>query len=395
MQVQTGLDSLLNDKNWQQKIKGQVGYLCHTASINSKIQHGVPLLKTLFGSRLKSLFGPQHGFQTDVQDNMVETNHSVHPHFKMKVYSLYSETRIPTAEMLQDLDSVIIDLQDVGTRIYTYIYTLAYMLQECGKNNCKVFILDRPNPIGCQQIEGNILQEGWTSFVGLYPLPTRHAMTMGEIAHLYTKEFGIDCDYEVIPMQNYQRSMYFEDTGVPWAMPSPNMPTVEAAFPFVGTVLFEGTCISEGRGTTRPLEIVGHPGIEPFSYLEKLKETIPQELWQGVELRPMNFLPTFQKHKDQVCGGYQIHVTDRKTFKPFLFCHFLCREFYNHLEGKDFWKQPPYEYEYDRMPIDLINGTDEIRHWVEKRGSLSDLKKVEERDQQTFLGQRENSLIYK
>lgn len=392
--VFSGLDHLRSDAALQEKYKGNVGYLCHSASVDATYKHGLFTLKSLFGNRLKKIFSPQHGFVSDVQDNMVETDHYTHPYFQLPVYSLYSETRMPTPKMLAGLDHIFIDLQDVGTRIYTYIYTTTLMMEACAKAGIEVIILDRANPIDGQTIEGNMLDLPYASFVGRHPLPVRHGLTIGEVATMAKKHWNINCPLEIIKMDRWERWMAYEDTGMPWVMPSPNLPTIEAAFTFVGTVLFEGTNISEGRGTTRSLEIVGHPGIEPYSFLEILTPKLEAAGLNGFVLRPVNFLPTFQKHHNVACGGYQIHVTDRNSFKPWALCQLLCREFYHHLGEKFVWKQPPYEYEYKKLPIDLINGTDQLRLWVEKNGSFEELVEIEMKGRADFMEKRKEILLY-
>lgn len=393
--VITGLDRLLSEKNLQEKFKGNIAYLCHSASVTKDLEHGLIALQRVFGDRLIKIFGPQHGFVTDVQDNMVETNHYTHPFFKLPVYSLYSETRIPTDEMLENIDHMIVDLQDVGTRIYTYIYTLTLVMEACQKKGIEVVVLDRPNPIDAETIEGNVLDLNYASFVGRHPIPVRHALTMGEVALMHKKYWGgTDCKLTVIEMNNYDRKMSFEDTKLPWVIPSPNLPTVEAAYTFVGTVLYEGTNISEGRGTTRSLEIIGHPKIEAFGFHEKLKPVLKEAKLEGFILRPLVFLPTFQKHAGIPCGGFQIHVTDRSKFEPWRLCQYLLREMYHEL-GKDFkWKEPPYEYEYHKVPVDLINGTDELRLWVEKRGSEAEYQAIMAKNQESYREQRRSILLY-
>ncbi len=393
--VSTGLQRLIEEKSLQEKFKGKIGYLCHSASVTKDLEHGLHALQRVFGPRLTKIFGPQHGFVTDVQDNMVETTHYIHPYFKLPVYSLYSETRIPTDEMLEGLDHVFVDLQDVGTRIYTYIYTMTLLLEACQKKGIEVVILDRPNPIDAVTLEGNILDPHYASFVGRHPIPVRHGLTMGEVARMHQKYWSQgNCPLTVIEMRGYQRHMSFEDTHLPWVLPSPNLATIEAAYTFVGTVLYEGTNISEGRGTTRSLEILGHPKLEAFGFQDKLKPVLAAAKLQGFVLRPLVFLPTFQKHMGKPCGGYQIHVTDRKTFEPWRLCQYLLRELYHEL-GSDFaWKQPPYEYEYHKMPVDLINGTDELRHWVERRGTEEEYQAVLKKGQNEYREQRASILIY-
>ena len=393
--VITGLERLIQEKALQDKIRGNIGYLCHSASIDSEFNTGVELLFNLFGKRLIKLFGPQHGFVTDVQDNMVETTHYTHPYFKIPVYSLYSETRAPTDEMLKDINTLIIDLQDVGTRVYTYISTLSLIMEKCVKKDIKIIILDRPNPVGGEMIEGPVLQAGYESFVGRYPIPQRHSLTMGEVGMFGLKVLKTDCDLEVITMKNWKRSMYFKDTGLPWVLPSPNLPTMEGAITFAGTVLFEGTNISEGRGTTRALEVAGYPGIESFSFCSKVKKILASEgLSKGFNLRPIIFLPTFQKHQGQNCGGIHIHPTVNQEFKSWSVSQMICREFKRELGDKFEFHNKPYEYEFHKLAIDLINGTDEVRHWVNRLGSFEELQKIETLGHEHFLNQRENCLLY-
>ncbi|MGZ3789907.1 MAG: exo-beta-N-acetylmuramidase NamZ family protein [Bacteriovorax sp.] len=393
--VLTGLERLITEKSLQETIKGNIGYLCHSASIDSKFDTGVVLLQKLFGKRLIKLFGPQHGFVTDVQDNMVETSHYVHPYFKIPVYSLYSETRTPTDEMLEGIDTMIVDLQDVGTRVYTYISTLSLLMEKCAGRDIKIVVLDRPNPVGGEMIEGPILKPDYKSFVGRYPIPQRHSLTMGEMGMYGKTILKTDCHLEVVTMKNWKRSMYWQDTGLPWVLPSPNLPTPEGALTFAGTVLFEGTNVSEGRGTTRALEIAGFPGIESFSFCERVMKRFHEEgLTEGFNLRPIIFLPTFQKHQGQNCGGVHIHPTINNKFKSWTISQMLCREFKRELGDKFEFHNRPYEYEFHKLAIDLINGTDEVRHWVNGLGSLADLKKIETQDHDQFKNERENVLLY-
>lgn len=393
--VLTGLERIITEKDLQAKFKGNIGYLCHSASVTKDLEHGLLALKRVFGNQLTKIFGPQHGFVTDVQDNMVETTHYTHPYFKLPVYSLYSETRIPTDEMLEGLDHIFVDLQDVGTRIYTYIYTMTLLMEACQKKGIEVVILDRPNPINAETMEGNILDLNFASFVGRHPIPVRHALTMGEVAKMHHRYWGgKDCKLTIIEMKGYKRSMSYEDTNLPWVIPSPNLPTIEAAYTFVGTVLYEGCNISEGRGTTRSLEIIGHPKIEAFGFHEKLKPVLAKANLTGFTLRPLVFLPTFQKHAGIPTGGYQIHVTDRKTFEPWRLCQYLLKEMYKELGSEFKWKVPPYEYEYHKAPVDLINGTDKLRLWVEKDGTEEEYQAIMKENQAEWLEQRKSCLIY-
>ncbi len=394
MAVITGLDIIKERKSLADELTGNVGYLAHAASVDSTLSHGIYTMKALFANRFTKIFSPQHGLVGDVQDNMIESDHYHHPYFDLPIYSLYSETRKPTKEMLSGLDHIIVDLQDVGTRIYTYIYTLTYMMEACGAQGIQVVVLDRPNPINGMTLEGNMLDLKFQSFVGRHPLPVRHGMTIGEIAHMAREQWSIDCDLKVIPMEGWDRHMYFEDTGLPWVMPSPNLATVEAAVTFPGTVLFEGTNLSEGRGTTRSLEIIGHPSIEPYGMLSSLTTLFKVCQLEGFVLRPVNFIPTFQKHRGVSCGGFQIHVTDRQKFQPWKVGQLLCQSLYQQLQEDFKWKDPPYEYEYEILPIDILNGSDKLRLWVEQSGSFGRLLEIEKSNWDDFQQKRAQVLLY-
>ncbi len=394
MKVVSGLGVLMNDDALQNEFKGTIALLCHNASVDASFTHAAVKFKQIFTDRFVKMFGPQHGFATDVQDNMVETNHYVHPYFNVPVYSLYSETRIPTDEMLDGIDHLFLDLQDVGCRVYTYIYTLTLLLDKCIGKNIEIIVLDRPNPINGVDIEGNILEPEYTSFVGLHQIPMRHGMTIGEVALMHQKYWANGkANLRIIKMQGWEREMFFEDTKLPWILPSPNLARAESACTFPATVIFEGALISEGRGTSQPLEIIGHPKIEPFSFYDKkLKASVKESKLKGFVLRPITFLPTFQKFENQVCGGYQIHITNKKTFKPWRVGQFLMRELYHHL-GDDFeWKKPPYEYNLNQYPIDIINGTDKIRHWIENYDPIEKLDEFE--DISDYKKQFEDVKIY-
>lgn len=392
--TKTGLDRLIRSKDLQHKLEGNIGYLCHPASIDSNLDHGIELMREVFGSRLTTLFSPQHGLFADEQDNMVESPHFFHGHYQLQVYSLYSEHRKPTSEMLANLDHVIIDLQDVGTRIYTYIYTMTLMMEACAVRKVKVTILDRPNPIDGITIEGNVLDANFKSFIGRHELPMRHGLTIGEVANMAVKYWDINCNLDVITMEGWGRKMNFNDTDLPWVLPSPNLPTVDGAYAFPGSVLFEGTNISEGRGTSRGLEIVGHPQLKHLQLLPEIEAYCKLHRLLGFKLRPLSFIPTFQKHKGIPCHGYQIHVTDKKTFQPWRLGQVLCQFFYHHLGDHFQWKQPPYEYEYDLLPIDILNGTDQIRDWVVENGSMDQLVEIESAGLSNFIKKRESILLY-
>ncbi len=368
----------------------RVGLVCNQASVDHKYRHAADLLRSTDGIDLRALFGPQHGIRGDVQDNMVETPHARDSETGLTVFSLYSETREPTSEMLEDVDVLVVDLQDVGCRIYTFVYTLANCMRAAKKFGKKVLLCDRPNPLGGLKISGTVLDPAFASFVGQFPIPTRHGLTIGELAIMFRDVWGLECDLEVVTMEGWSRELWFDETDVPWVLPSPNMPTLDSATVFPGTVHLEGTQISEGRGTTRPFELVGAPYIEAAEYARTLERIgLP-----GVKFRASNFLPTFQKHAGETCGGVQIHVADRETFEPFntgVAVVKACYEMY----GEDFkWKNPPYEYVFDQNPFDVIAGTDRLRESIERGDSLETIQASWEGELAEFGKLRERFLLY-
>jgi len=339
------------------KLRGRrVGIVSNPASVDHKLRHIVDLLLADARVNVVALFGPQHGFRSDVQDDMIETPHAeleAGLRRRVPLYSLYSDTREPTPQMLRDIETLVIDLQDIGTRIYTYAYTMANCMRAARKPGIKVIVCDRPNPIGGVEIEGITLEPGCESFVGQFAVPTRHGMTIGELARLFNEHFGIGADLEVITMEGWQRSTYWDETDLPWVMPSPNIPTLDSAIVFPGTVHIEGTTASEGRGTTRPFEIVGAPWVraEPFA------AALNARGFAGVYFRPVVFEPTFQKHARVTCGGCQIHVLDRRAFKPALTGTAIIEQIRAADASSFGWKKAPYEYEIDKEPIDVIAGS--------------------------------------
>jgi uncharacterized protein YbbC (DUF1343 family) len=368
----------------------RVGVVCNPASVDRDLRHIADRLCTHAGARLAAVFGPQHGVRSDVQENMIETGHAVDDIRRVPVYSLYSETREPTAEMLRDIDVLVIDLQDVGTRIYTYIYTMANCLRAARAHGVKAIVCDRPNPIGGVGVEGPMLVKGFESFVGLYPIPMRHGMTIGELARLFNDEFGIGADLEVIAMEGWRREMYFDATGVPWVLPSPNMPTLDSAIVYPGTVLFEGTNVSEGRGTTRPFELVGAPWVAGEHFADALNRLdLP-----GVRFRPVVFEPTFHKHAKTQCGGCQIHVLDRATFRPVETGVALLEAFRAAGRDRFAWREPPYEYEHTKLPIDILAGTSALRDQMEAGTSAREIARSWESSVRTFAKTRERFLQY-
>ncbi len=370
MSVRTGLDIFEN--RWPRSLKGaSVGLLVHPASVNSGMEHAVSLFQKSRNVKLKTLFGPQHGILGQTQDNMVEWRGFKDKKTGIPVHSLYSRTRRPLPSMLEDIDALVIDIQDVGARYYTFIWTMELCMQTCLQEKRSIVILDRPNPIGGRMVEGPVLDPEFSSFVGQRPIPVRHGMTVGEIAGLLKDKYYPELDLHVIPIQNWNRGMWFDETGLPWVMPSPNMPSLDSAVVYPGMCLLEGTNLSEGRGTTRPFEIFGAPFIDP----EKLVVKLNRYKLPGVFFRPINFQPTFQKHNGKVCGGVQLHVKNRNTFRSFKTGVAILKAVHGLYPNKFKWNKPPYEYEKKKVPIDILAGTDRLRKDIEKGRPLGQMEK--------------------
>jgi uncharacterized protein YbbC (DUF1343 family) len=387
--VSPGIDRLLTRD--RSLIAGQrVGLVSNPASIDASFGHTADRLIADPDVTLVALFGPQHGFRSDLQDNMIETPHSRDCRRRVPVFSLYSDTREPTPDMLAGLDVLVVDLQDVGTRVYTYIYTMANCMRAAARHGLRVVVCDRPNPIGGDAIEGACLEPAWSSFVGQFPIPMRHGMTIGELARLFNEEFGIGAHLDVVPADGWTRSMYFDETGLPWVIPSPNLPTLDSAIVYPGAVLFEGTMLSEGRGTTRPFEIIGAPWIDG----ERLASEMNARRLDGVHFRPVFFEPTFQKHARVPCGGCQLHVTDRRTFKPLRTAVELIDEFRRENPERFAWRNPPYEYEHDKEPIDILYGSDRLRRTFAEDGDIASLIDSWRVAEEKFRRQREPFLLY-
>jgi len=353
--VTTGLENLIEHP--PDYLRGKrLGLLSNPASIHSHFRHAKDLIHTFFPGRLTALFSPQHGFYAEKQDNMVESRHFIESSLNIPVFSLYNDTRIPTKEMFDEIDILLIDIQDVGTRVYTFIYTISYCLETAKRCNKPVVILDRPNPIGGFQVEGNILSNDCISFVGRFPIPMRHGLTVGEISQFFNQECGINADLSIIPMKNWKRHLYWQDTGLPWISPSPNLPTPQSCMVYPGQVIFEGTNISEGRGTTLPFEQFG----APFLDIQNIKKEAEKAI-KGAILRPVYFEPTSGKWHGQACKGFQIHITSKKEYNSFLSSLILMQLILRHHPNAFKFKEPPYEYEFERMPIDLILGSKTLR----------------------------------
>ena len=387
MRVRLGSERILDSS----ALDGQrVGVVCNPASVDGELRHIADRLAGHPRARLAAIFGPQHGFQSDVQDNMIETPHGRDEVRRIPVYSLYSDTREPASEMLADLDVLLIDLQDVGVRIYTYIYTMANCLKAARRRGLKVIVCDRPNPIGGVQVEGPVLVRGFESFVGMYPIPMRHGMTIGEIARLFNDHFGIGANLEVIAMEGWRREMYFDATGLTWIMSSPNIPTFDTTTVYPGTVLFEGTRISEGRGTTRPFELVGAPWI----VAERFADAMNRRGLPGVFFRPASFEPTFHKHARERCGGCQIHVRDRQSFRPVASAVALLETFRASDPDRFGWRDPPYEYEHERLPIDVLAGSPALREQIESGMAAGEIARSWESAVEEFDRVRQAVLLY-
>jgi uncharacterized protein YbbC (DUF1343 family) len=340
---------------WPEKLRGaRIGALLHPASVSATLEHASRILERHDGDlfRLAALFGPQHGFLGQTQDNMVEWQTYEHPRLRIPVYSLYGEHREPTAEMLRGVDVLLVDLQDIGTRYYTFVWTLYLCMRACEKQDVHIVVLDRPNPINGVTTEGPILDPAFKSFVGMHPLPVRHGRTIGELADQFHKESFPNGKLSVLPMKNWQRAMWFDDTGLPWVMPSPNMPTLDSATVYPGMCLLEATNISEGRGTTRPFEFFGAPFVDA----EMLCRSLNSLQLPGAFFREASFQPTFNKFAGKLCRGAQLYVTNRDVFQPFLTAVQVIKRIREAYSDEFQWKQPPYEYEWKRLPIEILIG---------------------------------------
>jgi uncharacterized protein YbbC (DUF1343 family) len=387
--VKTGLDQVRTSPLSFLKT-ARIGLLMHPASVDSRLIHARRIFQKVFPNRLTALFSPQHGLFGEQQDNMVESPHFEDPELGIPVYSLYSEVRKPTPEMFDEIDLLVIDLQDVGTRVYTFIYTMANCMIAAREAGKRVVVLDRPNPIGGIEMEGNLLNEEYQSFVGMYPIPMRHGMTMAELARMFNEEFSIGCDLEVLPMTGWKRRMHFRDTDLPWVLPSPNLPTPDTALVYPGQVLLEGTNLSEGRGTTRPFELFGAPYLHAGS-LQKRLEALQL---QGLFFREHHFLPTFQKWQGELCHGFQIHITDEKAFRPYRTALSILRTILESFRDDFSWKEPPYEYEEEKLPIDILSGNPSVRENLENLTEISTIEEQWRNDLDRFRKRREKYLLY-
>lgn len=364
----TGLEASLKDPPRILR-RARFGLVCNQASVDADFRYAHDLLAGRFPGRIAALFGPQHGLWSTEQDNMIETAHAVEPRLRVPVHSLYSETRKPTPAMLQDLDLLVVDLPDVGTRIYTYAWTLTLCMEACAEAGIPVLVLDRPNPLGGELAEGPSLDPDYASFVGRAAIPMRHGLTIAELAAYLNEHMTIGADLHVVEMRGWKRDRPWPELRRAWVPPSPNLPRFEGAQVYPGQVLWEGTALSEGRGTTTPFEMFGAPWLEPHALLEMLQEVdLP-----GVALRPVRFEPTFHKFTGEACGGLFLHVTDAEAFRPYRTTLALLRAAAEVGEERFAWRPPPYEYEHEKQPIDILTGGAAVRRWIEARGMWSRL----------------------
>lgn len=397
----TGLDRLLADPELRRPLAGRrVALLAHPASVTPGLTHALDALAALPDVRLTAAFGPQHGLRGDKQDNMVESEDFIDPRLGIPVFSLYGEVRRPTARMMDSFDVLLVDLQDLGCRIYTFITTLRYVLEEAARLGKGVWVLDRPNPAG-RPVEGLTLRAGWESFVGAGPMPMRHGLTMGELARWFVAHLGLDVDLRVVTMEGWQPGAA-PGFGWPeersWINPSPNAPNLSMARCYAGTVMLEGTTLSEGRGTTRPLELFGAPDLDARQVVATMRALAPHWL-AGCMLRPCWFEPTFHKHAGRLCAGVQIHVDlpayDHDAFRPWRLQALAFKAIRQLAPDYPLWRDFPYEYEHDRLAIDLINGSPLLREWVDDDGARpDDLDRLAEPDERAWTEARAPFLLY-
>jgi uncharacterized protein YbbC (DUF1343 family) len=396
--MKLGIERLLEDRALRAPLAGKrVALLAHPASVTRDLTHSLDALAGLSDVKLSAAFGPQHGLRGDKQDNMVESADFADPVHGIPVFSLYGTVRRPTPAMMQAFDVLLVDLQDLGTRVYTFITTLRYVLEAAAAHGKSVWVLDRPNPIG-RPVEGHRLRAGWESFVGAGPLPMRHGLTMGELARWFRQTLALDVDLHVVPMDAWRPHGWPLGERV-WVNPSPNAPTLPMARCYPGTVMLEGTTLSEGRGTTRPLELFGAPDLDARALVRTMRETAPQWL-QGCALRECWFEPTFHKHAGKLCAGVQIHADeplyDAHAFRPWRITALALKALRKLAPDYALWREFAYEYERDRQAIDLINGAPLVREWIDDAAAKpADLEAIAAPDEQAWRAEREPYLLYR
>ncbi|MEO7409964.1 MAG: DUF1343 domain-containing protein [Sphingomicrobium sp.] len=396
-----GIERLLEDPALRAPLEGKrVALLAHPASVTADLTHSLDALASCPGTRLSAAFGPQHGLKGDKQDNMMETPDEVDARLGIPVFSLYGEIRRPSGQMMSTFDVVLVDLQDLGCRIYTFVTTLLYMLEAAAEHGKAVWVLDRPNPAG-RPVEGTTLLPGWESFVGAGPMPMRHGLTLGEMGHWFIKHFNLDVDYRVIAMEGWQPDAA-PGFGWPadraWINPSPNAANLNMARAYAGTVMLEGATLSEGRGTTRPLELFGAPDLDARAVLAEMERFAPQWL-AGCAIREVHFEPTFHKHAHKLCNGLQFHPElgfyDHQAFRPWRLQALAFKSIRNLYPDYPLWRDFPYEYVFDKLAIDVINGGPALREWVDDAGSESvDLEEIAAADEARWLEETGSYRLY-
>jgi len=401
--VKFGIDRLLEDRVLRKPLRGRrIALLAHPASVTADLEHSLDALVRLKDLKVTAAFGPQHGMRGDKQDNMVESPDFTDPRHGIPVFSLYGAVRRPSAAMMDSFDVLLVDLQDLGCRVYTFLTTLRYVLEEAAARGKAVWVLDRPNPAG-RPVEGLRLRAGWESFVGAGPLPMRHGLTLGEAARWFVRALGLDLECEVVRMEGWKPRAApgygWPQRSRAWVNPSPNAAGLPMARCYPGTVMLEGTTLSEGRGTTRPLEVWGSPDIDSLGLVEEMKK-ISAKWMQGCRLRPCWFEPTFQKHAGKLCAGVQIHVEDphygHEEFRPWRLMALAFKALRKLRPDYDLWRDFPYEYERERLAIDLINGGEALRRWVDDPAAQAgDLEALARRDEKSWLEERKEVLLYR
>src|SRR5688572_13164713 len=393
-----GVDRLIADSKLRKPLAGRrVALLAHPASVTESLAHSLDALSQA-GVKLSAAFGPQHGLRGDKQDNMVESPDFNDPALGIPVFSLYGKVRRPSAQMMESFDVLLVDLQDLGCRVYTFLTTLRYVLEAAAEHGKGVWVLDRPNPIG-RPVEGLKLRAGWESFVGAGALPMRHGLTLGEAGGWFIRSLGLDVDYHVVKMQGWKPDQGWPLGERAWVNPSPNAPNLSMARCYPGTVMLEGTTLSEGRGTTRPLELLGAPDLEPRKLLAKMGSLAPHWM-RGCRLRDCWFEPTFHKHVGKLCAGIQIHVDDpaydHNLFQPWRLLALALKSLRTLRPDYPLWRDFSYEYESDRLAIDIINGSELLRRWVDDPAAVpADLDELAEPDESSWLEERESLLLYR
>ena len=382
--VQTGLDRLPEMGGLLRGLR--VGLIANPSSVDSSFRHAREVVANLPGVTLAALFAPEHGFEA-VEQDLIEIPDGGGP---IPVYSLYGSTRLPTAAMLDGLDALVFDIQDIGSRYYTYVWTMAHAMEAAAEHKKRIFVLDRPNPIG-GAVEGNLIRDDHLSFVGLYSLPNRHGMTAGEIAGLLNRHHRIGADLVIVGCQGWTPDQWLDDTGLPFIPPSPNMPTLETAAVYPGACLIEGTNLSEGRGTTRPFELCGAPWVDGF----RLAEALAEEELPGVHFRSVRFRPTFHKFVNEECGGVMQHVTDRDTYLPWRTGIAILNHIRRLWPGEFAWRQPPYEYELERLPIDILAGSPGMREGIEAGLTTAEIADAGDSEGADFMPVRDAFSLYR